>query len=198
MKVLVVGGTGRIGTAVVDALTPDHDVVVASRSTEVSVDLRDAASVTALYQRVGTVDAVVSTAGVTPFPAFGDTTTGDFRQGFDDKLLGQIELVLRGLPFVADGGSFTLVTGVLAREPIRSGVVASTVNGALEAFVKAAADELPRGIRINAVSPSVVTEALDVYGDFFPGFAPVPAADVARAFVKSVAGIHTGRVYELG
>lgn len=198
MKVLVVGGTGRIGTAVVDALTPHHDVVVASRSTEVAVDLRDAASVTALYERVGTVDAVVSTAGVTPFPAFGDTTTGDFRQGFDDKLLGQIELVLRGLPFVADGGSFTLVTGVLAREPIRSGVVASTVNGALEAFVKAAAAELPRGIRINAVSPSVVTEALDVYGDFFPGFAPVPAAEVARAFVKSVAGIHTGRVYELG
>ncbi|MBV6760482.1 short chain dehydrogenase [Rhodococcus opacus] len=198
MKVLVVGGTGRIGTAVVDALTPHHDVVVASRSTEVAVDLRDAASVTALYERVGTVDAVVSTAGVTPFPSFGDTTTGDFRQGFDDKLLGQIELVLRGLPFVADGGSFTLVTGVLAREPIRSGVVASTVNGALEAFVRAAAAELPRGIRINAVSPSVVTEALDVYGDFFPGFAPVPAADVARAFVKSVAGIHTGRVYELG
>ena len=198
MKVLVVGGTGRIGTAVVDALTPDHDVVVASRSTEVAVDLRDAASVTALYERVGTVDAVVCTAGVTPFPSFGDTTTGDFRQGFDDKLLGQIELVLRGLPFVADRGSFTLVTGVLAREPIRSGVVASTVNGALEAFVKAAAAELPRGIRINAVSPSVVTEALDVYGDFFPGFAPVPAADVARAFVKSVAGIHTGRVYELG
>ncbi|MFC9360836.1 short chain dehydrogenase [Rhodococcus sp. NPDC057014] len=198
MKVLVVGGTGRIGTAVVDALTPDHDVVVASRSTEVAVDLRDAASVTALYERVGAVDAVVSTAGVTPFPSFGDTTTGDFRQGFDDKLLGQIELVLRGLPFVADRGSFTLVTGVLAREPIRSGVVASTVNGALEAFVKAAAAELPRGIRINAVSPSVVTEALDVYGDFFPGFAPVPAADVARAFVKSVAGIHTGRVYELG
>ncbi|MGV9870881.1 short chain dehydrogenase [Rhodococcus koreensis] len=198
MKVLVVGGTGRIGTAVVDALTPHHDVVVASRTTGVAVDLRDAASVTALYERVGTVDAVVSTAGVTPFPSFGDTTTGDFRQGFDDKLLGQIELVLRGLPFVTDSGSFTLVTGVLAREPIRSGVVASTVNGALEAFVKAAAAELPRGIRINAVSPSVVTEALDVYGDFFPGFAPVSAADVARAFVKSVAGIHTGRVYELG
>ncbi|QSE91790.1 short chain dehydrogenase [Rhodococcus pseudokoreensis] len=198
MKVLVVGGTGRIGTAVVDALTPHHDVVVASRSTEVAVDLRDPASVTALYERVGTVDAVVSTAGITPFPSFGDTTTGDFRQGFDDKLLGQIELVLRGLPFVADDGSFTLVTGVLAREPIRSGVVASTVNGALEAFVRAAAAELPRGIRINAVSPSVVTEALDVYGDFFPGFAPVPAAEVARAFVKSVAGIHTGRVYELG
>ena len=113
-------------------------------------------------------------------------------------MLGQIELVLRGLPFVADGGSFTLVTGVLAREPIRSGVVASTVNGALEAFVRAAAAEFPRGIRINAVSPNVVTEALDVYGDFFPGFAPVPAADVARAFVKSVAGIYTGRVYELG
>jgi NAD(P)-dependent dehydrogenase (short-subunit alcohol dehydrogenase family) len=198
VKILVIGGTGRIGTAVVNALTPHNEVVVASRSSAVDVDIRDARSVTALYEQVGKVDAVVSTAGVTPFPAFSETTTDDFRQGFDDKLLGQIELVLRGLPFVANDGSFTLVTGVLAREPIRSGMVASTVNGALEAFVRAAADELPRGIRINAVSPSVVTEALDVYGDYFPGFAPVPAADVARAFVKSVNGIHTGRVYELG
>lgn len=87
---------------------------------------------------------------------------------------------------------------MLARETIRSGVVASTVNGALEPFVKAAAAELPRGMRINAVSPSVITETLDVYGDYFPGFASVPAADVARAFVKSVHGIHTGQVYELG
>jgi NAD(P)-dependent dehydrogenase (short-subunit alcohol dehydrogenase family) len=197
MKILVVGGTGRIGAAVVEALTPDNEVIVASRSAAVEVDIRNAESIAALYERVGTVDAVVSTAGVTPFPAFGDTTTDDFRQGFDDKLLGQIELVLRGLPFVEDGGSFTLITGILAREPIRSGAVASTVNGALEAFVQASADELPRGIRINAVSPSVVSEALDVYGDYFPGFTPVPVADVARAFVKSVKGIHTGRIYDV-
>lgn len=198
MKVLVVGGTGRIGTAVVDALTPGNEVVVASRLSTVGVDIGDAQSITALFERTGTVDAVVCTAGATPFPVFADTTTDHFREGFDSKLLGQIDLVLRGIPHVRDGGSFTLISGVLGREPVASGVVASTINGALESFVTAAATELPRGLRINAVSPSVVTESLDVYGDYFPGFTPVPVADVARAFVKSVHGIQTGQVYELG
>ena len=115
-----------------------------------------------------------------------------------DKLAGQINLVLHGLRHVRDNGSFTLISGVLAREPIATGTIASAVNGGLEAFVIAAAAELPRGLRINAISPSVVEESLDTYGDFFPGFTPVPVADVARAFVKSVEGIGTGRVYALG
>lgn len=68
----------------------------------------------------------------------------------------------------------------------------------MEAFVNVAAPELARGIRINAVSPSVLTEALDKYGKFFPGFDSVSAGEVAQAFVKSVEGIHTGRIYPLG
>lgn len=107
MKVLVIGGTGRIGAFVVDALNSQNEVIVASRSSALDVDLRDGRSIDRMYDRVGTVDAVVSVAGVTPFPSFADTTSADFRQRFHDKLLGQIELVLRGLPFVANGGSFT-------------------------------------------------------------------------------------------
>ncbi|WP_370178533.1 short chain dehydrogenase [Rhodococcus wratislaviensis] len=197
MRILAAGGTGKVGAAVVEALRGRHEVVVASRTSEYRVDVGDGSSIDRLYGQVGTVNAVVSVLGSTPFPQFADLTTDHFRAGIANKLLGQVDLVLRGLPFVADGGSFTLVSGILAREPIRSGAVASTVNGGLESFVRAAATELPRGIRINAVSPTVVTEALDVYGEFFPGFAPVPAAEVARAFVKSVEGVHTGRIYEL-
>ncbi|MBC2640827.1 MULTISPECIES: short chain dehydrogenase [unclassified Rhodococcus (in: high G+C Gram-positive bacteria)] len=197
MRILVVGGTGRIGAAVVDALGPRHDVVVASRSSGIQVDISDGVSIDRMYERTGPVDAVVSVLGSTPFPPFEEMTADHVCAGIANKLVGQIDLVLRGRPHVSDGGSFTLVSGVLARDPIRSGTVASTVNGGLESFVRAAATELPRGIRINAVSPTVVTEALDVYGDYFPGFAPVPVADVARAFVKSVEGVHTGRIYEL-
>ena len=180
------------------ALAPRHTVIPASRSSEVPVDIRDEQSIIDMYDRVGSVDAVVSAAGGAPFVPLAQATSADFARGFGDKLGGQINLVLHGLPRISDGGSFTLITGVLAREPIATGVISSTVNGGLEAFVAAAAAELPRGMRLNAVSPSVIEESLSKYGDFFPGFAAVPVSDVASAFVKSVEGIHTGRIYALG
>jgi NAD(P)-dependent dehydrogenase (short-subunit alcohol dehydrogenase family) len=198
VRILVVGGSGTIGSAVVSALRDRHEVVTASRNGEIAVDMTDPASIEAMFDRVGDVDAVVCTAGGAPFVALTDASPADFAKGFADKLGGQINLVLRGIGRVRDGGSFTLITGVLAREPIATGAISSTVNGGLEAFVVAAATELPRGLRINAVSPSVLEESLDKYGEFFPGFVPVPAAEVARAFVKSVEGTHTGRVYTLG
>jgi NAD(P)-dependent dehydrogenase (short-subunit alcohol dehydrogenase family) len=198
MKILVLGATGTIGAAVVDAVRDRHEVVSASRSGDVKVDMRDPASIDQMFERVGQLDAVVSAAGGAPFLALPDASPADFAQGFADKLAGQINVVLRGLKYVRDRGSFTLTTGILAREPIATGVISSTVNGGLEAFVAAAATELPRGIRINAVSPSVLEESLDKYGAFFPGFAPVPAREVAHAFVKSIEGVHTGRVYTLG
>lgn len=198
MRILVVGGSGTIGSAVVEALRDRHEVITASRRADIAVDMTDPASVDAMFGRVGEVDAVVCTGGGAPFVALAQASPTDFAMGFADKLGGQINLVLRGFEHVRDGGSFTLITGVLAREPIATGAISSTINGGLEAFVVAAATELPRGLRINAVSPSVLEESLDKYGKFFPGFAPVSAADVARAFVKSVEGSHTGRVYALG
>ena len=48
----------------------------------------------------------------------------------------------------------TFVSGILNDDPIFAGVAASTVSGALEAFVRAAAIELPKGLRINVVSPT--------------------------------------------
>lgn len=198
MKILVIGSTGTVGAAVVRALEKRHTVVAVSRSAEIAVDIRDERSIAAMYDRVGDVDAVVCAAGGAPFVPLNDAGGADFASGFADKLGGQINLVLHGVRRVADGGSFTLITGVLAREPIAAGVISSTVNGGLEAFVRAAAVEMPRGIRINAVSPSVLEESLAKYGDFFPGFTAVAAEDVARAYVKSVEGVQTGRIYALG
>lgn len=197
MRILVVGASGVLGRAVVAALAP-HEIVEASRTGVHKVDLREPASIAALYAEVGELDAVVCTAGVTPYKPFPDLGFADYRSGLEDKLLGQIELVRQGVAHVRPGGSFTLVSGVLAVEPIETGTVASTVNGAVEAFVKAAATGLPHGQRINAVSATAFTETWDDYAEYFPGFVPVPAGDAALAYVRSVGGVQTGRVYRVG
>ncbi len=198
MRILIVGASGTLGRAVTEALAAQHEIIAASRSGEHSVDLTDHASITALYERLGLLDAVVCTAGVTPFAAIGDLSLDQYRAGITDKLLGQIALVRLGIDHVADGGSFTLISGILADDPIPTGTVAGTVNGGVNGFVRASAIELPRGLRINSVSPTVFTESWDGYGDYFPGYAPVPVADAARAYVKSVAGAQTGQVYRVG
>ncbi|MER5889946.1 short chain dehydrogenase [Streptomyces sp. NPDC001941] len=198
-KILLVGASGTLGQAVRAALTErGHQVVTASRKdADLTVDITDPASIAELYRQVGRVDAVASAAGTVPWKTLGELSTEDVRGGFEGKVLSQVELVRQGLGHVADGGSYTLITGILSREPIATGTVASLANGAVEAFVRAAAVELPAGQRINAVSPTVFEESLEAYGDFFPGFDPVPVARAARAYVRSVEGLQTGQVYRV-
>ncbi|MGC0419911.1 short chain dehydrogenase [Embleya sp. AB8] len=200
MKVLVVGATGTLGTAVTALLSARHEVVTASRSgkTDVSVDITDPASVAAMYARVGRVDAVACAAGGVPFKVIGELTYADTKGAALDKLLGQVELVRAGLDFVADHGSFTLITGILAGEAIRTGSMASMANGGVDAFVRGAAVELPRGLRINSVSPTVFTESAEAYDAFFPGFPPVDAATAALAYRRSIEGAQTGQTFRVG
>jgi enoyl-[acyl-carrier-protein] reductase (NADH) len=158
------------------------------------VDILDPDSIGAVFEKVGKVDAVVATVGSVPFKPFEELQRADFLAGLCNKALGQVEIVRQGVPYVTEGGSFTLTTGVVGREPIRTGAAAALANGALEYFVPAAAVELPRGLRINAVSPTVLREA-PAYYDSFPGFIPVSAATVAEAYVRSIEGAQTGRIY---
>ncbi len=198
MRVLVVGASGTIGRAVVAELRERHEIVAAGReSGDVRVDITDKASIRAAFEAAGTIEAVVSAAGKVKFAPFAEMTEADYRIGLADKLMGQVNLVLIGREFIADGGSFTLTTGVLDSDPIRMGTSASMVNGAVNAFVVAAAIEMPRGLRINAVSPGVITEAMPDYAPFFRGFEPVPAARAALAYAKSVEGAQTGQVYRV-
>jgi NAD(P)-dependent dehydrogenase (short-subunit alcohol dehydrogenase family) len=199
MDILLVGASGKLGSALNQSLASrTHRIITASRSGgDFQVDLTDPASVADLYASAGKIDAVVSAAGVTPFKPIRELAAADYTEAYTSKVLGQIELVRQGLDQVATDGSFTLITGILAREPIVTGAAASMAGGALEAFVRAAAIEIAPQ-RINAVSPSVFTEALDAYGDYFPGFPAVPLARVAEAYVRSVESKETGKVYALG
>ncbi|MEU6254517.1 short chain dehydrogenase [Streptomyces sp. NPDC047043] len=198
MKILLIGATGTLGAALHKALdTRGHEVLTVGRSGgDLRYDITDPAQVTELYDRAGRVDAVVGAAGHVPYKPVTEMTPEDYLAAFHGKVLSQIDLVRQGVPRIAERGSFTLITGVLAREPIPTGSAASMANGALEAFVRAAAIEIAPQ-RINAVSPTVFTESLAEYGDYFPGMPPVDLADVTQAYVRSVEGAQTGQIYAL-
>ncbi|MDX5373309.1 MAG: short chain dehydrogenase [Pseudomonadaceae bacterium] len=198
MKIILVGASGTIGQAIDCELRERHDIVrVGRNSGELQVDITDPASIRRLFEQTGPFDALISAAGNAHFGALEELTAKEFAVGLDDKLMGQVNLVLIGREFANDGASFTLTSGVLSEDPIRYGAAVSTVNAALDGFVRAAAIELPRGLRINGVSPTILEESLPAYGPYFRGFKAVPAATVALAYAKSAEGRQTGQVYRV-
>ena len=199
MKIIVIGASGTVGRAVAQELSQRHEVIHVGRTQgDYQVDITSQQSVESLFEKTGRVDAIVSATGNLFFGPLATMTDSDFNQGLQDKLLGQIRLALTGQHYLNDGGSITLISGIVAHEPIAQGVNATTVNAGLEGFVRAAACELPRGIRINLISPTVLTESAAAYDGFFPGFASVPAASVAQAYRRSVEGVQSGRIYRVG
>ncbi len=198
-RIVVIGATGTLGHAVAAELKARHEVIEvgATRGTH-HVDSTDPASVERLFSEIGKVDCVVTTTGKVHFGPLPEMSIEQFWTGLRDKLMGQVNVVLAAQRYVNDGGSFTLTSGILADEPIRGGVSATTVNLALEGFVRGAAIELPRGMRINLVSPTVLTESMDAYAPYFRGFEPVSAQRAALAYLRSVEGAQTGCVYRVG
>lgn len=197
MRILLIGATGTIGRAVADALGARHELVPASRDrAHEQVDIADPSSVRQLYARVGRVDAVVCAAGEAGWGPLASLSDDDFALGLRSKLMGQVNVVRFGVDSVADGGSFTLTSGVLAHQPSPDSAAVSLVNAGVEAFAGAAALSLPRGLRVNVVSPPWVSETLKAMGQDPSG--GMPAADVARSYVASVEGRATGAVIAPG
>ena len=192
------GGSGTLGKAVSAALRErGHELVTVGRSSgDVRADATSPTDLTRVFDEAGELDAVVSAAGSVPYKRITDMTPDDYLSAYHGKVASQIELVRQGTSRIAARGSFTLITGVLSREPIITGSAAAMANGAVESFVIAAALEIAPQ-RINAVSPTVFTESLDRYGDVFPGYPPVDLADVARAYIRSVEGAETGKIFRL-
>lgn len=203
LRILLVGASGTLGKAVAAELGARHEVIRAGRKgPDVKLDFMDAGTLASALKASGPLDAVISTAGhvkFAPLEAFMPASLNEsgYGVGLADKLMGQVNLALAAREILKDGGSITLTGGILAEQPIVAGSSASMVNGALEAFVRAAAIELPRGLRINLVSPNVLRESMGDYGPFFRGFEAVPAARAALAFSRSVEGRQTGEIYRV-
>ncbi|MFO2972576.1 short chain dehydrogenase [Legionella pneumophila] len=199
MKIVVIGATGIIGKAIVAELSPRHEMISASyKNSDIQVDITSKQSIDAMYKKLNNIDAVVLATGKVHFGALKDMGEDDYKIGLTNKLMGQVNVVLAGLEYINDNGSFTLTSGILNRDPILYGSSAAMVNGALDGFIKSAALEMPRGIRINGVSPTVITEAMENYGPYFRGYEPVSAARAALAYSKSIEGAQTGQVYYVG
>ncbi len=195
MRILVVGGEGTVGKAAISGFSKGHEIIRAGRkSGDIHVDVNDETSVNAMFAKLKTVDAVVACTGHSYFGPVATMTPTQFLDGVKDKVMGQVNLVLLGMPHVADDGSFTLTSGILSRDPVRQGSNAAATDGALDAFVIGAAIEMPRGIRINAVSPGLLADAAQKYDGFFPGHVPVSNERIGFAFAKSVEGAINGQI----
>jgi len=195
MKIIIVGAAGAVGKTAVDALSGRHEIVrVGKTSGDVQMDIEDIDSIRAMYQQVGKVDAVVSAVGQVHFGPVHEMSSEQFMTGIHHKVLPQVNLVLAGLDYVNDDGSFTVTSGVTNRDPIRGGSCAAAANGALDGFVTGAAVDMPRGIRINAVSPEVLEACREAYDGFFPGHVHVSNEAVGLTFCKAVEGCLSGQV----
>ena len=195
MRIVVVGAAGAVGKTAVEALSGRHEVIRVGRTSgDVQMDIENVDSIRAMYQQVGKVDAVVSAVGHVHFGPVHEMTSDQFMEGIFHKVLPQINLVLEGFDHVNDGGSFTVTSGVLNRDPIRSGSCAAAANGALDGFVRGAAVDMPRGIRINAVSPEVLEVCREKYDGFFRGHVHVSNEAVGLAYSKAVEGCLSGQI----
>lgn len=199
MKIIIVGAAGDIGQSACKELGERHDIINVGRSGgDYRVDVADLDAVKALYRKIGVFDAVISCAGDATFAPLHEFDQDSFMVGLRQKVMGQVNLVLAGLDVIADGGSFTLTSGVLDRDPIRMGTNAATANGALAGFVRSAAIEMTRGLRINVVSPGMLDVSAARYGEWFRGHKPVPSQDVGLAYAKCVEGAQSGQVVTVG
>ena len=195
MKIIVVGANGAVGQTAVHGLGDRHEIIAVGRTSgDIEIDIEDQESVRSMYAQIGKVDAVISTVGHGHFGAVAEMSSEQFMKGINHKVLPQVNLVLAGIEHMNDGGSFTLTSGVLNRDPISGGSCAAAANGAIDGFVVGAAVDMPRGIRINAVSPGLLQVSEDRYDGFFPGHEAVSSERVGLAFCKSVEGVITGKV----
>ncbi|MFC5744914.1 short chain dehydrogenase [Actinomadura rugatobispora] len=192
MKIVVIGASGIIGSAVAAALEKEHEVVRASRRGPVRVDMNDTASIDALFASVPDVDAVVCCAAGAPLTPLDSGPGVDVEDVVRPKLFGQVHLVRCAVRYLRDGGSATLTGGVFER-PMAGGALGAMVNAGLEAFVAGAAIEMPRGLRLNVVSPGWVAETLESLGmDASEG---TPVGEVVKDYVAAVEGADQGRTF---
>jgi len=198
MKILIIGGQGTIGKKVSAKLAEQHEVIIAGRNSgDVQVDIAKASSITAMYQSLDQLDAVICIAGEAKWDYFEKLSEEDFYIGIKSKLMGQVNLVRIGKDFIKPGGSFTLTTGILADDPVPMTTSAAMVNGGIHSFVMAAALEMKNEQRVNVVSSGLVEDAVEKYEAYFPGHHPIPMDKVVRAYLRSVLGKGNGEVIRI-
>jgi len=192
MKVILLGASGIIGSEIDRALSPNHEIVRAGRNGDVKVDYTDTQSVKAMLEQVGKFDALVVAVGRdSAFKPYEDLTDEDFAYGFQRKFMAQINLVRTGTPYANDGASFTLSSGYLSDYPNPASAATGPFNAAVDSFARTVGPMLPRGIRVNVVSPAPIVSPEEV------GRGLVTAEQAAKGYIQSIEGTMNGEVLRM-
>lgn len=193
MKILLIGATGIIGSAIHTALAAEHDVITAGRGAAADhpLDLGDPASVKALFEATGPLDAIIAAAGSAGMVPLADMTDAQMDAALEVQMKGQLNLIRYGHKVLPKDGAIILTSGTAAQHtyPGTSAIAASCA--ALEAFVRVATAELTE-VRINLVSPIFVKETMEKMG--MPELGVVSAADTAQAYLRALKGEMRGEV----
>jgi NAD(P)-dependent dehydrogenase (short-subunit alcohol dehydrogenase family) len=198
---LITGGTSGIGLSTARVLAKEYAVVVTGRNPEtlaaarrelpgdvvvLAADARslpDADRVAAeLAQRFGRIDLVFLNAGIGHLVPIDDVEEAQYDETFEVNVKGQVFLLQKLLPLLAEGGSVVFNAALGVHRAIPNWSVYSATKGALLSFMRAISVELaPRGIRVNAVSPGPIeTPALAKLGMDGPALAQWRQAVDAR------------------
>lgn len=200
MRILLIGASGTIGRRLSPVLEAKHEIIQAGRNSgDVRVDITSEESIRQLFHTVKNVDACICVAASGPLDNFATLTGKQLLEDFRGKLFGQINVVLIGQHHLNDNGCFTLTSGIFADIPYKGVTGGGVISGALHSFVLSASIELPKNIRINVVSPSMVEDSAKDFGYLFPGLQAVSMGKIVDAYVKTVEESINGqivRVYE--
>lgn len=190
MKIVIIGASGKIGCEIDKIVSDRHEVIrVGVTSGDVQCDYTSADSVKSMFVTIGPFDALVCVAGRdSTFKGFEELDDDDYRYGFERKFLGQVRLLTHGQASIRDNGSFTFTSGFLSHYPNPASIATGPLNAAIDTFVQNTASLMPRGIRINIVSPAPVVDS----GKEKHGF--VTAAQCAEFYVDAIEGKMSGQV----
>ncbi|MCU0655860.1 MAG: SDR family oxidoreductase [Polyangiaceae bacterium] len=199
---VITGGTTGIGLAAAKALLAGGAKVLVTGRNEATLgaaraelgagaivvksDTANLADIDALAERVrgelGQVDFVFVNAGIAVFSPLEQVTEGFYDQLFAVNTRGAFFTVQKLAPLVRQGGSFVLNTSVVDEKGMPGTSVYAATKAALRSMARTlSAELLPRGIRVNAVSPGPITTP--IYGKL--GLPPEAQAGFQQQMTES-------------
>ena len=171
-RIVILGGSTGIGLATAKAAAEEGAtvVIVSSNqnkidaalkelpqgSTGFSVDLSKEHKIESFFKGNGKFDHLLYSAGENlNLSNLSTTDLSNAKEFFTVRFWGAIAAMKYAAPFINNGGSISLTSGIASLRPGAGWAIASSICGAMEGLCRAMAVELAP-IRVNVVLPGVI------------------------------------------